>query len=89
LTKWSSKQALNAALEASGNELSGSDLFEQYTAHLASDQLEQDTLSTKNPQSTGQKGEKKNQSKLTQNEDNSFQGYFTTPALQKLHNIAV
>ena len=63
-------------------------MFEQFTLYLASDQLEQDNLSTENLESTGRKGEKKNQSKLTQNEDNSSQGSYKTPALQKLHNIA-
>lgn len=55
----SSKQALKAALEASGNELAGTDMFEKFTVHLANDQLEQDTLLAENLQSTGRKGEKK------------------------------
>jgi hypothetical protein len=81
----SSKQALNAALDASGNELAGTDMFEQFVVCLANDQLEQNALLAENLQSTGRKEEKKIQSKLTQNEDRSSQGYCTTPALQKLH----
>lgn len=58
----SSKEALNAALEASGNELSSTDMFERFTLYLAGDQSQQQDTSlttTEGLQDTGRKGAKK------------------------------
>jgi hypothetical protein len=83
-----SQEAINAALEAS-TDVAGEDLFDHFTAALASRQTSTNEASGPSAGSAPASARTRGRRRNSQTQHQGFEGIGALPALQQLHNLAI